>query len=383
MFFSFQIDSLRDSTKRSSRRNGAIAPHAKGESSPSSPSYSENSSSVNSIKRSLDIDQCDQSSNKKHLNNKNTDGYVTTNNDIQPHGGSGGENVEESCGSITNNTSPSANYGCVSSISSSNSNYNKYSKQQQQHKEMHTAADSVDCAKHSKSHDIRSSDRYEGYSLSTTSSSKQQITTAVTPASSTATTKSITSKASTATTVASSAYEQNYHHSKVTLSSSSSTIKSESISSPDACFSVPTSPTSMSIPIMGGLYSVKQKDTASSVPTSPESGAQEIIMRRTHPYHYHQQQQEQLQQQNLQHQQQQQQQSNGVIRKCDASGFRTSRSEDHLQHTQRDTLGAIVPIDIDEDVNSSLNTLLDTRHDSEESQVCYLISFLISFCAHI
>lgn len=55
------------------------------------------------------------------------------------------------------------------------------------------------------------------------------------------------------------------------------------------------------------------------------------------------------------------QQSN-PIRKCDA-GFRTSRSEDHLQHTQH--ADAIVPIDVDEDVNSSLNTLLDTRDDSE------------------
>uniref|UniRef100_A0A182Y559 PH and SEC7 domain-containing protein 4 n=1 Tax=Anopheles stephensi TaxID=30069 RepID=A0A182Y559_ANOST len=57
----------------------------------------------------------------------------------------------------------------------------------------------------------------------------------------------------------------------------------------------------------------------------------------------------------------------GLIRKCDAAGFRTSRSEDHLQQTQRDGgIGAVVSIDIDEDVNSSLNTLLDTRHDSQE-----------------
>lgn len=62
------------------------------------------------------------------------------------------------------------------------------------------------------------------------------------------------------------------------------------------------------------------------------------------------------------------QQSNPPIRKCDVSGFRTSRSEDHLQHTQRDIMDAIVPIDVD-DVNSSLNTLLDTRDDSEGTQV--------------
>lgn len=58
------------------------------------------------------------------------------------------------------------------------------------------------------------------------------------------------------------------------------------------------------------------------------------------------------------------------IRKCDVTGFRTSRSivisrsEDHLQHSQRDLIDSIVPIDV-EDVNSSLNTLLDTRDDSE------------------
>jgi PH and SEC7 domain-containing protein len=59
----------------------------------------------------------------------------------------------------------------------------------------------------------------------------------------------------------------------------------------------------------------------------------------------------------------------GITRTCDAAGFRTSKSEDHLQHTQHRDGGigaAIVPIDIDEDVNSSLNTLLDTRHDSSE-----------------
>lgn len=60
------------------------------------------------------------------------------------------------------------------------------------------------------------------------------------------------------------------------------------------------------------------------------------------------------------------QQANPTIRKCDVSGFRTSRSEDHLQHTQRDIIDSIVPIDVDEDVNSSLNTLLDTRDDSEQ-----------------
>ncbi|XP_052873113.1 PH and SEC7 domain-containing protein [Anopheles cruzii] len=57
----------------------------------------------------------------------------------------------------------------------------------------------------------------------------------------------------------------------------------------------------------------------------------------------------------------------GAIRKRYAVGFRTSRSEDHLQQSQRDGgIGAVVSIDIDEDVNSSLNTLLDPRYDAPE-----------------
>lgn len=133
------------------------------------------------------------------------------------------------------------------------------------------------------------------------------------------------------------------------LSSSSSTVKSENTTSQEACFSVPTSPTSLTTPIIEPI-TIKQRESANSVPTSPESGAQEIVLRRS------------------------QQQQNGVVRRNDAAGFRTSRSEDHLQHSQRDILGAVVPIDIDEDVNSSLNTLLDTRQDSEDSQVIFLMN---------
>ncbi|XP_035780712.1 PH and SEC7 domain-containing protein-like isoform X2 [Anopheles albimanus] len=49
---------------------------------------------------------------------------------------------------------------------------------------------------------------------------------------------------------------------------------------------------------------------------------------------------------------------------CDMTGFRTSRSEDHLQQSQRDgSMGSVITVDFDEDVNSSLNTLLDTRPD--------------------
>lgn len=138
---------------------------------------------------------------------------------------------------------------------------------------------------------------------------------------------------------------------------SSTAARSDNLDSPDACYSVPTSPTSLTTPVAEALAGVKHRDTANSAPTSPETGAQDSALRRN--------------------QQQQQQQYNGggsgvagsVNRRNDAAGFRTSRSEDHLQHTQRDILGAAIPIDIDEDVNSSLNTLLDTRQDSEDSQV--------------
>lgn len=125
-------------------------------------------------------------------------------------------------------------------------------------------------------------------------------------------------------------------------------------SSPEFPFSVPTSPTSLTTPYecgasTGGGVSGNRiivKESSTSVPTSPESGAQEF-MRRANA---------------------QQQHNGSTSRTCDAAGFRTSRSEDHLQ-AQRDGFGAVIPIDIDEDVNSSLNTLLDTRHDSDDSPV--------------
>ncbi|XP_053677946.1 PH and SEC7 domain-containing protein [Anopheles nili] len=76
--------------------------------------------------------------------------------------------------------------------------------------------------------------------------------------------------------------------------------------------------------------------------------------------------------------------ASGMIRKCDAAGFRTSRSEDHLQQSQRDGgIGAVVSIDIDEDVNSSLNTLLDTRHDSQEYAISERERFLWSYNAQV
>nr|XP_017007449.2 PH and SEC7 domain-containing protein isoform X3 [Drosophila takahashii] len=129
--------------------------------------------------------------------------------------------------------------------------------------------------------------------------------------------------------------------------SSSTTVKSEAagLGLDETSFSVPTSPISLSTPLI-------DKETANSVPTSPEpsslvpesssgGGAGAVVVRR-HNGH--------------------------VVRKCDAAGFRTSKSEDHLQQIQREGIAAVIPIDIDEDVNSSLNTLLDTRQDSEDSQ---------------
>jgi PH and SEC7 domain-containing protein len=134
--------------------------------------------------------------------------------------------------------------------------------------------------------------------------------------------------------------------STTTTSSASTTInRSETLltPTPDVSHSVPTSPTSLSTPL---LDAAKRRELASSVPTSPECNQVDVAQRRNS------------------HQQQ-----NGVcVRKIDASGFRTSRSEDHLQLSQREsTMGNAIPIDIDEDVNSSLNTLLDTRHDSDGS----------------
>lgn len=137
--------------------------------------------------------------------------------------------------------------------------------------------------------------------------------------------------------------------STTTTSSASTTInRSETLltPTPDVSHSVPTSPTTLSTPL---IDAAKRRELASSVPTSPECNQQDVVRRNSGNTHN--------------------QQSNGIhVRKNDASGFRTSRSEDHLQHSQREgAMGNAIPIDIDEDVNSSLNTLLDTRHDSDDS----------------
>ena len=137
--------------------------------------------------------------------------------------------------------------------------------------------------------------------------------------------------------------------STTTTSSASTTInRSETLltPTPDVSHSVPTSPTSLSTQL---LDVAKRRELASSVPTSPECNQQDVRRNSSNSHN---------------------QQQNGIcVRKNDASGFRTSRSEDHLQLSQREgTMGNAIPIDIDEDVNSSLNTLLDTRNDSEDSQ---------------
>lgn len=150
--------------------------------------------------------------------------------------------------------------------------------------------------------------------------------------------------------------------STTTTSSASTTInRSETLlltPTLDVSHSMPASPISFSSTPL--LEAQGKRRELNSVPTSPEcSNQQEILVVRRNSSNTHTQQ-------------------NGVssssssYRKCDAVGscFRTSRSEDHLQHSQRDgAMGNAIPIDIDEDINSSLNTLLDTRHDSEDSQV--------------
>lgn len=139
-----------------------------------------------------------------------------------------------------------------------------------------------------------------------------------------------------------------------TSSSSNGERSSELMLSDDVCYSVPSSPTT-------ATPCVATKSSANSVPTSPETGAAisggeaAVVMRRHPPG-------------NGGGGGGGNSAMNGMMRTCDPNGFRTSRSEDHLQLSQRDGSGmGMVPIDIDEDVNSSLNTLLDTRHDSDDS----------------
>lgn len=330
------MDSLRDSPNRTAARaNGALAPRASGESTPSSsssPSHSEASSgeSVSSSKRKTNTGTTRTTTTqfKEHLLSNNSNSNYSSdkkfhqdslindtlvmcedidrdeerffNNEV---GIRIDDAVAENNEIIDDDDDQSTNYDIdLNSVTQSKSHRVKsnqqYSKQYHRKYYKQSSSDVVDCQPH---HSLLS----------------QQISS--------------------------------------TSSSSSTTARSDNLSTPDetGSFSVPTSPISLSTPLLD------VKETAISVPTSPEQSSTQGesgdgVIRRQH---------------------------NGVIRKCDADGFRTSKSEDHLQQVQREGgVGAVIPIDIDEDVNSSLNTLLDTRQDSEDSQVS---SFPLSFCGEL
>lgn len=281
------MDSLRDSSLRSTRQNNGIAPHARGESS-SSPSYSENNDFISSIKKT---DVTTNNKSDKQLTKQSNSLRSEVN--VIKHEIDSGRMAGNVCAEPLNQLN---NYVVTSSSNAIG----------RKRKDL-DCTDDVDSAKQN--------NKFNPFL------DKQPMFTGESSVKG----NSITSFSSSS-------------------SSSSSVAKSENFSSPEVCFSMPTSPASLSTPIVEALPTMKQKEVSNSVPTSPESGTQDIVLRRN-------------------------QQPNSVVRKCDVSGFRTSRSEDHLQHTQRDIMGAIVQIDVDEDVNSSLNTLLDTRDDSEETQV--------------
>lgn len=245
------------------RQSNGIAPHAKGESSPS-PSYSDNSDFVSSIKK---IDVASPKIGSKPFRNKS--------------------NSNESDVYVIKNEYDSGNEKAGSRSRSEIVNKND---------------DNVDCSSpHTK---------YDSVLPNNVFKMEQPSSPPPPPSPSSKWNRNvmqigeINSKGSS---------------SQSNSTSSTSTSKTDESTSVENCLSVPTSPASLSTPV--------------------ES---DVVFRRM-------------------------QQSN-PIRKCDVSGFRTSRSEDHLQHTQRDIIDSIVPIDVDEDVNSSLNTLLDTRDDSESTQ---------------
>lgn len=244
------------------RQSNGIAPHAKGESSPS-PSYSENSDLVSSIKK-VDITSPKIGSKPFKKQSNESDVYVIKNEFDSGNERAGTRNRPEvNNADIVDFTSPHMKYESVQP-----NNVFKI-EQQQQHQQQQPSKWSKNSVQHGEVNSKGSS----SHSNSTTSSSTSTSTTA---------------------------------------------SKTDESTSGDNCCSLPTSPASLSTPV-----------------------ETDVVFRRM-------------------------QQSN-PIRKCDVSGFRTSRSEDHLQHTQRDIIDSIVPIDVDEDVNSSLNTLLDTRDDSEST----------------
>lgn len=271
-----QIDSLRDSSKRMNRQSNGIAPHAKGESSPS-PSYSENSDLVSSIKKN-------EIPSPKHSGGVDGGGGSGTSS------GSGGSKPFRK----HSNSNDSDVYVIKNEIDSGNDE-----RAGTRSRPEINNTDSVDCsALHSKYDHAQPNNVFKMDPPPTPKWNKSPM------------------------------HQQNQKTSHSSSTNSSSTSKTIDDCTSAENQSLPTSPASLSTPI-----------------------ETDVAFRRMHP-------------------------SNPMrAKQCDASGFRSSRSivisrsEDHLQqHTQRDLIDSIVPIDVDEDVNSSLNTLLDTRDDSEGTQ---------------
>ena len=330
-----KIDSLRDSPIRSLKRKNGTAPKAIYDSSPSessSPSLSDIAAHAENV----------ESNNNNNRKNSKLSKMITTGLNsisssldeeeeqlIEDHGSSSNDverkkkfNLINSTGCANNNSSSSSSNGSSPTNSSSNSSPNN--------------GENYDGGGSENSGRVETTKKNQKYSVLQNEEQRQLIQQTqherkhlnVTPSASMSST--------------------------TTTSSASTTInRSETLltPTPDVSHSVPTSPTSLSTPLLDAA-AAKRRDLASSVPTSPECLQQDVVRRSS-------------------------QQTNGMcVRKNDVSGFRTSRSEDHLQHSQRDNaMGNAIPIDIDEDVNSSLNTLLDTRQDSEDSQVSF--SFLV------
>jgi PH/SEC7 domain-containing protein len=341
------MDSLRDSPMRSLKRKNGVAPKAIYDSSPSESS----SASINEL-GSYEI--CENHDNNNEENRKisklsrfNPGNSNTTNESLdeeeeqllmeESNNPSSLDDERKlqykiSKGCVNNTSSSSSSASSPTNSSNSSSNNNSYDGGgYSNNKNDHASAGSLQQGTKKTYSVLQNEDGQE----------KQQQQRQNTNSSNLKVRKELTPSASMSSTT-------------TTTSSASTTInRSETLLTPtlDVSRSVPTSPTSLSTPL---LEATKRRDV-NSVPTSPECQQMQsqegaISMRRNSS--------------NVPNQQ------NGVpYRKCDASGFRTSRSEDHLQHSQREGLmGNAIPIDIDEDINSSLNTLLDTRHDSEDSQ---------------
>ncbi|KAL5283724.1 efa-6 family protein [Megaselia abdita] len=319
-----KVDSLRDSPNRTAARaNGALAPRASGESTPSSsssPSHSEASSgeSVSSSKRKTNTGTTRTTTQfKEHLLSNNSNSNYSS--DKKFHQDSLINDTLVLCEDIERDEERYFSNEVDIHMDDAVADHNEILDEDDDQSTNYDI--DLNSVTQSKSHRVKSSQQY----------SKQYH-------------KKYYKQSS------SDVVDCQPHHNRLnqqistTSSSSSTTARSDNLSTPDetGSFSVPTSPISLSTPLLD------VKETAISVPTSPEqsstqgeSGGDGVVRR----------------------------QHNGVIRKCDAAGFRTSKSEDHLQQVQREGgVGAVIPIDIDEDVNSSLNTLLDTRQDSEDSQ---------------